>query len=780
MARSFKLMLRILLVVFLLAVPGAALAKPAGWVSSTAGAPDDFGYQWQEITNAYTDQHADMTKLWKTDPADTSTGVQVTFGVGFEFPFYEHTYTSMMACNSGLLLFGATTCPDLSTSNRAVKVGKVDGISNFITTLGIDTVAVSDTSPTGLYGRQLSDRYELMFFNDTMDLYYYENGPNYLVYLFQNGDIEIHYGGLDLTVPAYSIGMEHVSEEIGLQIAYVDKYANVPFKAYKITRPAPAERLFFFENQGRLVSPGATALFDIAVYNAGDLDLPANSTLTLTNDNPACVIKDGSTPVTAPFTLLQGESKALTVSLSMPATAVPGDKLECTLDARLGQDFKRVTVLGTVAHAFVQTFGLDGVGRFDPAGFFTYQSATESTVKQLFAPDLLANADKPVTTWLAGDRSLVVYARGVTDMTTNTEEHTLISQVFGKMGAALSQPKTLDTHTVVDKFTVEEGGISDLAVETNADGEAGIAWTVLTLTVDADDVYTWKIEIKFAVIGPDGEFISGPVTVREIDHVGLYSEPSPEVGNVNMAVNAKGEFGLIWTETWATRANWTTEITDDNIVYCGLNRDGSKIAPEVIFKSETLPNLIYLDPTLTPTKDGSFLVLYGSQERLAVYTRDDASADKWKMVINSNGTGAKQESRGDVIAYDTLLLPNGDILAAAFNAVHTLDGSTFEAQGFSAGYIADPDHDGLTYPQSANLVLASATDVIFTFTNSSKNLYYQVLTISGGEKFPPIPIEMAVNGVAVENVGAGPYSLHTYYHVPYNFSTPIYLPIVTK
>lgn len=267
----------------------------------TSGGPDSFGYTWND----------NVPLNWIVFSGGTDTGINNStygagpFDLGFNFKYYDNTYSRLyvsrhgfVSFNNGYLSRSQSEIPSPASPNDVIAphwapVYRVNGSVRY------------------LRGGSAPNRWFLVGWNrvgseccdDAAEEYTFE------VILYENGSILFQYREMNVT-GSYYCQASGIEDNLGLDgLSTTDFCRTVAANhAVRITRPAPAARVKIFpQYQGKLTRAGETIRFEVPIQNSGDLGsdfavLDANYSPVagpVQLDNPAAVTGDSYVSVAA-------------------------------------------------------------------------------------------------------------------------------------------------------------------------------------------------------------------------------------------------------------------------------------------------------------------------------------------------------------------------------------------------------------------------------------------------------------------------------------------------
>ncbi len=303
--------------------------EAAGVGLQATGGPDDFGYTW--------DDSVVFNWIDATGGTDSGlTGFDEYLGpveIGFDFKFYENTYSHLYFNTNGLVAFGERFY-HYSYSNRSIPNPAPP--NNFIAPFWDDLCVrcPDDNSGTIYYmqGGSAPNRYFVIEWHEvsrlgSTDLLTFE------VILYENGDILLQYLSLSGYLTSATVGIEDNVGVDGLQYLY-----NAPGlsnnKAVRLYRPGPMARVKVWPlYQGRFTRAGETVAFQVFIRNTGELGSDAYDLFVSTSWPVSLYAADGTTLLTDSDDdgtvdtgpVAQGSAVTITVKVQTPAVANVGD-----------------------------------------------------------------------------------------------------------------------------------------------------------------------------------------------------------------------------------------------------------------------------------------------------------------------------------------------------------------------------------------------------------------------------------------------------------------------
>jgi hypothetical protein len=234
-------------------------------VIANQGGPDDFGYVWldSDEPNGPQVNWIDIS-LIGTEISPGEDGY-VNVPIGFNFPFYENSYSSVFVCSNGILTFGSGS--NDWTNDPIPGSGSPN---NFIAPFW------DDLSPQSGHVYYYQDNVNHRLIVSYVDVPYYPGGStdgslNFEAILYQTGHIGMQYAVMNPESSSHgltsnSVGIENSTGVDGLQVVYNGSYitSNLAVKFY------PPATWCYTDIGGGAVNPGNN-MNVVVTFDATDL-----------------------------------------------------------------------------------------------------------------------------------------------------------------------------------------------------------------------------------------------------------------------------------------------------------------------------------------------------------------------------------------------------------------------------------------------------------------------------------------------------------------------------
>ena len=514
---------------------------PGARVPKATGGPDDFGYTWDDaVAFSWIDATTGTDSGLVGD--DASAG---PFAIGFDFKFYENTYSQVYLNSNGLLTFGGGAA---QFSNAAIP--RLAAPNNFIAPFWEDLAVGSPYNNGKVYyasGGTAPNRYLVAEWHEVTRVAPRDgSAQTFEIVLYENGDIVTQYLSVTGNLQSATVGIEDDLGIAGLQYLYnTTGLANN--KAVRFTRPAAAARVKAWSlSQGLFTRANELLAYQISIRNTGDLGA---DTFDFTHVSPwtlSLYAADGVTPLTDTNgngfvdtdSVAQGSTVTITAKVQTPATVNVGDAniaaltVISWLDAAVSQI---ANLRASVPAPFAQVYRNGD----DNAMSFYFVQPTAQTLKKVTADNY--NGSDPavarmpnggfVYTWQK-ERCLVgnPCTRWVNEI-----EYALLDRA-GSLAGAVTK---LTDHSGATMHTRDYN--PTVAVAPN--GNIGVLWYRQLMNVSGQLNYN----IYFAILDAVGNIVLAPTDVTNNTTWGTSSDLNvPILWVPRIAATGDNRFVLAW------------------------------------------------------------------------------------------------------------------------------------------------------------------------------------------------------------------------------------------
>ena len=335
--------------------------SPIAASPQATGGPDNFGYTWDDtVSFNWMDATNGSYIQFNEDDA-----ISPLIDIGFDFKFYENSYSQLYFTTNGLISFDPSTW---QYSNRYIPLPTTP--NNFIAPFWDDLcVSYGDYNNGAVYYKQggtAPNRYFIVEWHEISRLYYTDK-LTFEVILHENGDIVMQYLSLAGTLTSTTVGIEDGDGADGLQYLYNSSGLSNNL-ALRFYRPAPAARVKIWPGYyGQFTNSAGPAVYQVPVSNTGDLGADTYD-VTITSPWPVVLYQeDGVTPLsdtdasgTVDTGLIpEGEDVIVIATVTNPGAVSVGDSNKTTLTIKSALDPGQVgyaTLQSAVPAPFVQSF----------------------------------------------------------------------------------------------------------------------------------------------------------------------------------------------------------------------------------------------------------------------------------------------------------------------------------------------------------------------------------------------------------------------------------------
>lgn len=468
----------------------------------STGGPDQFGYTWND-TAAF--NWIDATSGVNAGLSGADDDVAGPFNIGFNFKYYENSYSQLYVTSNGLISFGAGAW---SFSN--LEIPKPSEPNNIIAPFWDDLcVNYGGYNSGAVYyksGGTAPNRYFVVEWHEISRLYYSDK-ITFEVILYENGDIVMQYLSMNGYLASATVGIEDASGTDGLEYLY-NNYGLSNNKAVRFYRPAPAARVSIWPSYyGQFTKTLEPAVYQLPVRNTGELGTDTYDVTISTVWPVALFAADGVTPLTDSNSsgaidtgpIPQGGSTTLVAKVTRPYPATVGEKNTATLTFRSSNDSNKsttATLQAAVPAPFIQAYtdiseATQQLILIQPAGQKPY-AVTSDQVNAYY----LAAAET---------QNGAVYGWIENHTYNGYQTHEIRYGLVDRYDQGIHQEYKLTDHTAATMRTSDYR--PTLAVA--PDGRIGITWYRYLYQTDVG----YNYNIFFSVLDPAGKILLPPTNL---------------------------------------------------------------------------------------------------------------------------------------------------------------------------------------------------------------------------------------------------------------------------
>lgn len=642
--------------------PGSSTAKTdysifqAGVSAELVADSDMYGYTVDDsIPPAWLDLTTDGVEVLFSTPNEDDEAVG-PFSLGFDFNFYENTYSEVYISTNGLITFGSGS--DLY-DNQSIPRDTYP--NNYITPFWDDLILSVDNNGQKVSrvfykaGSGASGKYFAVEWYQVSRLGS-QDKLTFQAILYQNGDILFQYHDLNGVLNQATVGIEDEHGVDGLSYLYNASGLSVS-KAIKFSRPsAPTWRAKVYPVYRSGFTINSQVSLDFTVRNSGNRAEPDTYDLNISGVDPGWQLSlfegDGKTP------LKDNDGDGVVDTGGMP----PGADFEVVLKALAPQDAQ----VGDYIQPVVTAVSSRLPGK------------QASVRMQIAVPAPFAQASLDI---LAGPNLRLVWKHNLYGTNLNqgqqftgsnlsviampdkkyfyTWEHNL--NLNGKSYANLE-------YTILNRFGVivkkvsaltdnqlAENGTEDrfLSLASTQGGRIGTIWVRTQRRVSDQKI---NQNVYFSVLDSMGQVVVNPINLTQNDlWRGQDDYDVPVFIAPRIAVTSDNRFLLAWGDE-----RNHPEGSSANLFYAIFNADGALLTPVTRLTNSTGGGIRYSTPALVALPGNNVLMAYvlldpgEPQDPL-----DDVSRAAY-LALNTAGDQVKSET---IIPGSTGATPDGYLLS---------------------------------------------------------------------------------------------------------------------
>lgn len=700
--------------------------------------------------------------------------------LGFEFQFYEKTYTDISINANGFITF-----QPLGAGYNYNKPIPLDDLPNAMIAPFWSDLVVSSEYPVGdggkiyykLIGAAPPNRKFVITWYNATRLAGTETMSFQVVLYEADGSIDINYASMVSAPNPATIGIEDSDGVDGTQLLFNGTAAEgfniaqkksihfaYPPSGYRLKALPPFNSGFF--TNGSLILPVTVVNTSDLIAGTDSYDLSTQKLNHVSDANWNVSMQDaGGNPITNTGAVPSGMSKTVYARLTAPSTAVIGDYLRLNLtftSTKISQPKTTVILQGAVPAPFVQGYSLDYVNTGTYLQVNTALKGFAKTVnpgylgRDVYQSLAIAPTPNPlqyVTTWIynnAGDSYNIQYS--------------LVDLFFSTAPAV----KTLISNPVnyYDQFPA-------LAVASN-----GVTGIVFIQDYKPDSVNVQQ-NVFFARLDPAGNPIATPnegtlvgFNITNNTQAGTHGQNGkPFFSSPRIIATTNNHFLVVWVKEEAIADHIHQDIGFTAFdALTGQMECGQVTCPRYLTASDTSTN--YFTPTLSIESGGS-------NGLLTYLSNSTTSANFFGRLLTETGPVGGGMALGRINAgeLDAVQLTGGNLLAAW---VEPLTAQVHYGVWSKGGDVIKAE-TGLTAPDSHNAYKVSVTydaagNGLITWSNQGNSRLYYSLVNNSGNSLTPAMIQInAAIGVKM-TMGSGIFAAASFRDTTKWF----YMPVIRK
>ncbi|MBG0784450.1 MAG: hypothetical protein H0S79_05065 [Anaerolineaceae bacterium] len=639
--------------------PAFSEQLPASFAQQPVISTDLFGYSNSTVTNS-----------WINVSGGTDTGIDCTtvkstgaIPIGFTFDYYEFSYSELYISCFGFVSFTnenlertqPRSVPSVETPNNVI--APLWTVAESINYVHYQTLGSSPNRQFVVEWNQ--------FITD-----YGSHEYNFEMILHENGDITFQYDAMSDYNGGYSRygGIENSQGDDGLSSYYADQDfpANV---AERFTRPADhANPILSPDSQGDFMAAGETINYPISLKNYSAI---GTDTFTISTDSDWDITlyeSDGTTPLTNPITIAQGDTYALIAAVTAPSTVNPTETNIAVITATSGVTpavSSSVQIVNTFPAPFVQY--MDELYNDDQQNSLNILPGSQTQID--FSGESV-EGDQAVINLPNHNLFYTWTERNCIGEYCNDYDDVIMYTILDAAGNQVLAP------TVLVDVTVMENDVRDrnayLAV--TPDGNIGVLWH--------REIYDSVNHISnnnayFAILSKDGtSFIQSPQNLTNNDvFCSTWANDCVNQHSLMLASTPNGNFLLQWRDK--PSYNYVFKIYDDST--STLSSTYSLI--EAASVSGYLGSF-----TLTGLMNNNFFIAWTYEDYVCVTAEDCEwlTEIQYTVIAGDASVTLPRTSIEDLwlMDPDSTQLSNGNIIIAHENSPETsyilFDGTTYE------------------------------------------------------------------------------------------------------
>ncbi len=582
---------------------------------TSTGGPDTYGYTWNDAIEINWKEiisgGGGGTQIFPSPATpDTAVDDEVVgpISIGFNFKFYENTYSEVYISSNGLIGFSADFAGNLAGASNLNIPFDFRIPQNFLAPFWDDLIIGGEYNLGQVaYGNGVDARGSYFVVE-----WYQVTKTNLLgavtfeALLYESGDILFQYQSLSGDLDNATVGLEDADGVDGL--AYlVNAPGLISNKAVLFSRPVQKVRVKAFSTAQGMFNIHGQSTYAITVKNTGELgsdvyDLMASSNppgwqVLLLDDNKIVLQDTDGDSIPDTGSLSQNEEKEITVRVLAPFWAAPNSAVVVNVEARSSKS--------------ILTSQMIELRSAVPAEFaLTYRRGQNVYL------DLISAHNQYQA------REFEYYAGGTFGMASaNQNNYVGVSLVSG--GALYTNLEYMLVNGIgltlfeAPQLLTENSGAVDIrdnapVVVTAPNGNIGIAWVRRLTRVTSD--FRTNINIYLAVLDPSGKIVIMPElnitqnqTWANTEDPDLMEFENLHIEVVQDAISGEGRFHLTWIE----KHTRNTGLITTDLAHAVFSDTGAIVKQAVIVNPiDHADKIDYFEPALVSFNNNQLLLFY--------------------------------------------------------------------------------------------------------------------------------------------------------------------------
>lgn len=754
----------VVLVIWIGFAPQAGLAVSAAQSSSQAAA-DNFGYTWDDtLPFSWIDATNGGTDTGISNADDVFVG---PLDLGFNFKFYENTYSQIFISTNGLLTFGSG-----NASFASQRMPRTVPPNNLIAPFWDDLAVGGNYNNGKVFYKQVLEGGEPTFVVEWYQVTRAGDKTNLLTFeaiLKQSGNICLQYQEMDKN-PAdpnnAAVGIEDADGVNGLLYLYKTDINSIPglVGAHRLCsiRPAPEARAKLLPVYQSRFAQSGRADFPVVLRNTGELGSDSYTLATTGSTwNVTFFQADGVSPLldrngdgrVEAGPVEQGSQITVTMHMQAPSMGSSGDYSRAQLTACSTRDTQKCAsalLQSAVPAPFAQAFD-------NGQNSGMYLQLIGPTVQPVYhaVPDFTGST---MALAQGSDQGSYLYAWERNGFNGGINYSNIEYILMGLGGSVIRNLTRLTDNSASTMYVADHFP----AVSALPEGRFGVVWVRNII----NQLGELNSNVYLAVLGADGSSLSGALNITQ--NLAWRSETNmnaPTYSSPRIASTSDNRFVLTWLDG---RTQNTTDL-----YYAVYNRDESVQKP-----------LALLAPSITGTRytTPALVGLAGNRALFAYSVNNQAGNQVTFGVLDSAGNpvkGAASITGSDGWNPAGVQLKDGRIVLAWTNLISkqigfvTLSGNGYAVENGPAlldnPYDREVDYISIT-SDGGNRAILTWMDV-----EQSTHLFYALISSSGSVVTPPMIFNSGSSAGSViltSSMGQG--------IAPMKLIWPIYLPFNTR